>query len=88
MCNKKNSYYFQGITKRYEPYRDPRCSSIPAAVQSAVSTEILGIVVHTEDLLRDPSQVTDVIINLNLVSPLKANICWLSAKNSHRTQVL
>ncbi|XP_047041753.1 glycerophosphocholine phosphodiesterase GPCPD1 isoform X2 [Helicoverpa zea] len=46
-----------GITKRYEPYRDPRCSSIPLAVQSAVSTEILGIVVHTEDLLRDPSQV-------------------------------
>ncbi|XP_026737758.1 glycerophosphocholine phosphodiesterase GPCPD1-like isoform X2 [Trichoplusia ni] len=46
-----------GITKKYEPYRDSRCSSIPAAVKNAISTDILGIVVHTEDLLRDPSQV-------------------------------
>lgn len=46
-----------GITKKYQPYRDPRCSSIPAAVQSAVSSDILGVVVHTEDLLRDPTQV-------------------------------
>lgn len=52
---------FQGVTKKYEPYRDPRCASIPAAVQSAVSSDILGIVVHTEDLLRDPTQVNTSI---------------------------
>ncbi|KAI8427719.1 hypothetical protein MSG28_002156 [Choristoneura fumiferana] len=46
-----------GKTEKYQPYRDPRCLSIPAAVQNAISSDILGIVVHTEDLLRDPSQV-------------------------------
>ncbi|XP_035446358.2 glycerophosphocholine phosphodiesterase GPCPD1 isoform X1 [Spodoptera frugiperda] len=73
-----------GITKRYQPYRDARCSSIPLAVQSAVSTEILGVVVHTEDLLRDPTQVKlatdagliifcwgDDIVNKSVVKKLK-----------------
>lgn len=50
-------YKFQGITAKYPPYRDPRCLSIPAAVQNAISSDILGIVAHTEDLLRDPTQV-------------------------------
>lgn len=53
----KQEFFFQGITAKYPAYRDPRCLSIPAAVQSAVSADILGIVVHTEDLLRDPTQV-------------------------------
>lgn len=59
--NKQNKYPVMfltvGITNKYQPYRDPRCLSIPAAVQSAVSSDLLGIVVHTEDLLRDPTQV-------------------------------
>nr|XP_037877395.1 glycerophosphocholine phosphodiesterase GPCPD1-like isoform X4 [Bombyx mori] len=58
--NKQNKYPVMfltvGITNKYQPYRDPRCLSIPAAVQSAVSSDLLGIVVHTEDLLRDPTQ--------------------------------
>ncbi|XP_063376134.1 glycerophosphocholine phosphodiesterase GPCPD1-like [Cydia fagiglandana] len=59
--NKQNKYPVMfltiGVTSRYKPYRDPRCLSIPAAVQNAISSDILGIVVHTEDLLRDPTQV-------------------------------
>ncbi|XP_013133716.1 PREDICTED: glycerophosphocholine phosphodiesterase GPCPD1 isoform X1 [Papilio polytes] len=59
--NKQNKYPVMfltvGITNKYQPYKDPRCLTIPAAVQNAISSDILGIVVHTEDLLRDPTQV-------------------------------
>ncbi|XP_075992154.1 glycerophosphocholine phosphodiesterase GPCPD1-like isoform X2 [Anticarsia gemmatalis] len=68
-----------GITEKYEPYRDPRCSSIPAAVQSAVSTDILGIVVHTEDLLRDPTQVK-LATDAGLVI-----FCWGDDNNDKNT---
>ncbi|KAG8256685.1 Glycerophosphocholine phosphodiesterase gpcpd1 [Homalodisca vitripennis] len=47
----------QGVTSKYPPYHDQRCQSIPMAVHFAVSLGILGINVHTEDLLRDSSQV-------------------------------
>ncbi|RVE42730.1 hypothetical protein evm_012613 [Chilo suppressalis] len=68
-----------GITKKYQPYRDPRCLSIPAAVQSAVSADILGIVVHTEDLLRDPSQVK-LATDAGLVI-----FCWGDDNNDKNT---
>ncbi|XP_045764503.1 glycerophosphocholine phosphodiesterase GPCPD1 isoform X1 [Maniola jurtina] len=59
--NKQNKYPVMfltvGVTEKYQPYRDPRCLSVPAAVQNAISSDILGIVAHTEDLLRDPTQV-------------------------------
>ncbi|KAK9510485.1 hypothetical protein O3M35_005264 [Rhynocoris fuscipes] len=47
----------QGMTDKYPPYHDPRCQSVPMAVDFAVGMDILGINVHTEDLLRDSSQV-------------------------------
>ena len=47
----------QGQTDRYPIYHDPRCMSIKSAVQFATSVDILGVNVHTEDLLRDGSQV-------------------------------
>ncbi|XP_055539673.1 glycerophosphocholine phosphodiesterase GPCPD1 [Wyeomyia smithii] len=46
-----------GVTSRYPSYHDPRCNSIEMAVINACATELLGIVAHTEDLLRDHSQV-------------------------------
>ncbi|KAL0273690.1 UNVERIFIED_CONTAM: hypothetical protein PYX00_006312 [Menopon gallinae] len=47
----------QGVTSKYPMYHDPRCHTIPAAVYFAKSSGILGINVHTEDILRDPNQV-------------------------------
>lgn len=46
-----------GVTERYTGYYDPRCSTIEKAVYNACAMELLGIVAHTEDLLRDSSQV-------------------------------
>ncbi|XP_062545257.1 glycerophosphocholine phosphodiesterase GPCPD1 [Armigeres subalbatus] len=46
-----------GVTSRYPSYHDPRCNSIEMAVRNACATELLGIVAHTEDLLRDQTQV-------------------------------
>ncbi|XP_028127733.1 glycerophosphocholine phosphodiesterase GPCPD1 [Diabrotica virgifera virgifera] len=46
-----------GESQIHAKYRDPRCWSIPAAAQYAKMIEILGINVHTEDLLRDSSLV-------------------------------
>lgn len=48
----------QGITSKYIKYADPRCSTIEYAVRSSCCMELLGIVAHTEDLLRDASQVS------------------------------
>ncbi|XP_054282590.1 glycerophosphocholine phosphodiesterase GPCPD1-like isoform X2 [Macrosteles quadrilineatus] len=48
----------QGITSKYPPYHDERCLTVPMAVHFAVSLGILGINAHTEDLLRDQSQVS------------------------------
>jgi len=47
----------QGITARYPDYHDPRTHSIPRAVYFAQQSGLLGINVHTEDILRDPTQV-------------------------------
>ena len=46
-----------GVTERYKKYMDPRCNTIEMAVFHSISMELLGVVAHTEDLLRDPSQV-------------------------------
>ncbi|KAL7304085.1 hypothetical protein TKK_0003546 [Trichogramma kaykai] len=47
----------QGETAKYPTYHDPRCQSIPMAMRHALASDILGINVHTEDVLRDPSLV-------------------------------
>lgn len=46
-----------GESKIFPRYYDPRCWSIKSAAQYAKMIEMLGINVHTEDLLRDPSLV-------------------------------
>lgn len=46
-----------GESRIYPIYKDPRCWSIRAAAQYAIMVELLGINVHTEDLLRDPCLV-------------------------------
>lgn len=46
-----------GQTAKYPRYHDPRCLNIQMAVQHATMAEILGVNVHTEDILKDPSQV-------------------------------
>lgn len=46
-----------GHTTKYEKYLDPRGNTMETAVWHAVAMQLLGIVAHTEDLLRDPSQV-------------------------------
>ncbi|KAK6618959.1 hypothetical protein RUM44_003340 [Polyplax serrata] len=48
----------QGVTTKYPMYYDPRCHTIPAAVYFAQSLGILGINVHTEDILKNPNQLT------------------------------
>ncbi|KAG8232832.1 hypothetical protein J437_LFUL013372, partial [Ladona fulva] len=47
----------QGVTTKYPEYHDPRTHTIPMAVHYAVSAGILGINVHSEDILRDSTQV-------------------------------
>ncbi|XP_019761372.1 glycerophosphocholine phosphodiesterase GPCPD1-like isoform X2 [Dendroctonus ponderosae] len=59
-----------GESEIYPRYADPRCWSIKAASQYATMIEILGINVHTEDLLRHPSLV-QLAKELNLVI-----FCW------------
>lgn len=46
-----------GATVKYKPYYDPRCNSHRKAIEHAQAMELLGIVGHTEDLLRDQTQV-------------------------------
>ncbi|XP_018318906.1 glycerophosphocholine phosphodiesterase GPCPD1 [Agrilus planipennis] len=60
----------QGETTKYPPYMDPRCISIAAAVQQATLMELLGVNVHSEDILRNPSQV-NFALQANLVI-----FCW------------
>ncbi|KAJ8960972.1 hypothetical protein NQ318_020275 [Aromia moschata] len=59
-----------GESEIYPRYRDPRCWSIQAAAQYAMMIEMLGINVHTEDLLREPSLVK-LALNVGLVI-----FCW------------
>ncbi|XP_073821593.1 glycerophosphocholine phosphodiesterase GPCPD1-like [Musca autumnalis] len=47
-----------GVTEKYQKYLDPRGNRIETAVFNSLAMELLGIVAHTEDLLRDPSQVS------------------------------
>lgn len=51
-----------GVTEKYPQYHDPRCNTIESAVSNAYAMELLGIVAHTEDLLRDSSQVSDEMV--------------------------
>lgn len=57
----------QGVTEKYPQYFDPRCNTIEVAVCNAVAFELLGIVAHTEDLLRDSSQVCKINMVLKII---------------------
>ncbi|XP_015371225.1 PREDICTED: glycerophosphocholine phosphodiesterase GPCPD1-like [Diuraphis noxia] len=60
----------QGVTTRYPSYADPRCHSIQNAVYHATCHDLLGVNVHSEDLLRDPLQI-DIVKQAGL-----ALFCW------------
>lgn len=68
-----------GVTDRYQPYHDPRCNTIESAVSHAHATELLGIVAHTEDLLRDSTQI-NLATDLGLIV-----FCWGDDNNSVET---
>ncbi|XP_034945285.1 glycerophosphocholine phosphodiesterase GPCPD1-like isoform X2 [Chelonus insularis] len=69
----------QGITMKYPTYHDPRCQTIPMAVRHALAADILGINVHTEDILRDPSQV-QIVKDRGLII-----FCWGDDNNDKDT---
>ncbi|XP_069179920.1 glycerophosphocholine phosphodiesterase GPCPD1 isoform X2 [Procambarus clarkii] len=60
----------QGVSEVWPPYEDSRTSSIPHAILYAVNADILGINVHTEDLMRDHSQMK-MAMDYNLIV-----FCW------------
>ncbi|EDV99171.1 glycerophosphocholine phosphodiesterase GPCPD1 [Drosophila grimshawi] len=68
-----------GRSTKYTQYMDPRGNSMETAVWHAVAMQLLGIVAHTEDLLRDPSQV-----NLAKERGLVL-FCWGDDNNSKDT---
>lgn len=51
----------QGVTRRYPKLLDQRCNTIQDAAFHAINAGLLGVVVHSEDLLRDPTQVILII---------------------------
>ncbi|XP_063972976.1 glycerophosphocholine phosphodiesterase GPCPD1-like isoform X1 [Diachasmimorpha longicaudata] len=69
----------QGITMKYPTYHDPRCQTIPMAMLHAISADILGINVHTEDILRDPSHV-QIVRDRGLII-----FCWGDDNNDKAT---
>lgn len=50
-----------GVTVKYQPYYDPRCTSHGKAIEHAQAMELLGVVGHTEDLLQDQTQIKQTI---------------------------
>lgn len=53
-------YLSQGMTERYSRFYDPRGDTIENANFHACISELLGIVAHSEDLLRDINKVSDI----------------------------
>merc|ERR1712000_74143 len=47
----------QGVSEYWPPYDDPRCHIIEQACYYAASAGILGINLHTEDLIKDPNEI-------------------------------
>ncbi|EFN80521.1 glycerophosphocholine phosphodiesterase GPCPD1 isoform X1 [Harpegnathos saltator] len=69
----------QGVTLKYPTYHDSRCQTIPMAMRHALAADILGINVHTEDILRDPSQVK-LVKDAGLII-----FCWGDDNNDKAT---
>lgn len=49
-----------GVTTRYKQYSNPCGTKIEYAVKFSAANELLGIVAHSEDILRDTNQVNQV----------------------------
>ncbi|KAF2351841.1 Glycerophosphodiester phosphodiesterase domain, partial [Trinorchestia longiramus] len=69
----------QGVSEIWPAYDDYRCQGIRQAVFYATSADILGINLHTEDLLRDPTQM-DLALKHNLIV-----FCWGEHNNNRST---
>lgn len=69
----------QGVTKKYPAYRDPRTQTMSMALNYAISAGILGINAHTEDILRDTTQVK-MVMDAGLII-----FCWGDDNNSPAT---
>lgn len=81
--NKQNIYPTMfltlGTTTRYKRYHNPLCNTIENAVKFSVANELLGIVAHSEDLLRDSTQVNLVKDNGLVI------FCWGDDNNCKDT---
>ena len=68
----------QGATSKYPPYLDVRTQSVDLAVRFALSESLLGVNIHTEDLLKDFTiikRAKDVGLRV---------FCWGEDNNSSR----
>jgi glycerophosphocholine phosphodiesterase GPCPD1 len=68
-----------GRTTRYKQYKNPCCNKIEFAAKFCSANELLGIVAHTEDLLRDISQIK-LVNEMNLIL-----FCWGDDNNCKST---
>jgi len=67
----------QGQTHKYPPYKDFRTLSIPAAIKFACAEQLVGLSVHSEDLLREASLVAETKRAGLLL------FCWGEDNNDH-----
>lgn len=66
----------QGVSEQWPPYEDQRTSTIDQAIYYSTSADILGINVHTEDLIRDHTQM-ERALDHNLIV-----FCWGDDNNN------
>ncbi|XP_066944816.1 glycerophosphocholine phosphodiesterase GPCPD1 isoform X1 [Macrobrachium rosenbergii] len=69
----------QGESEEWPPYEDQRTSSIEHAILYATNADILGINVHTEDLMRDSTLVKLALEHSLIV------FCWGDHNNDQET---
>ncbi|KZS21732.1 Glycerophosphocholine phosphodiesterase GPCPD1 [Daphnia magna] len=69
----------QGITAKFDDYHDPRTHNIPMGVHFVSTIGILGLCVHSEDILRDPTQVA-LVQSRGLIL-----FCWGEDNNDQAT---
>lgn len=68
-----------GVTTKYPEYNDPRTQTTAVAINFALFAGILGLNMHTEDILRDPNFVQRARSH-GLVT-----FCWGDDNNSTST---
>ncbi|CAL4084008.1 unnamed protein product [Meganyctiphanes norvegica] len=69
----------QGISDQWPPYEDQRTSTIDQAIFYSTNADILGINVHTEDLIRDNTQMQRALDHKLIV------FCWGDDNNNQDT---